>query len=122
MNDLQIIPLRNNLLIDFTYNDIKVKVINRLIELHLNQSKYKNDTEFLNLVCNLIEHLVKKSDKINKKQLVITIYCELFQTSEEEKEMISNNIEYLCNNKIIKKISYYKLFKTSFKEWFKKKV
>ena len=86
MNDLQIIPLRNNLLIDFTYNDIKVKVINRLIELNLNQSKYKNDAEFLNLVCNLIEHLVKKSDKINKEQLVITIYCEIFQTSEEEKE------------------------------------
>jgi hypothetical protein len=121
MVDLQIIELKNNLLVDYTYCDTKKKIVDRLVELKLNDIKYKNDNEFLNLVCNLIEHLIKKKDKISKKDLVLIIFQEMFNINEEEKVIISNNIEYLFNNKNIKKVSFYKLFKTSLNEWFRKK-
>jgi hypothetical protein len=121
MNNLDIIPLRNNLLIDFKYNDIKIKIISRLTELNLHQVQYRLDNEFLTLLCNLIEHLVIKKDKINKKELAIIIMSELFTLTEEEKKAVSNNIEFLFGNKMIKKVSYYKLFKTGIKEYFRKK-
>lgn len=122
MADLQIIPLKNNLLADHQRDTIKNKIIARLTELNLLQSKYKNDGEFLLLLANLIEHLVTKKDKIDKKQLLLTIMAETFGLTEEEKLVISNNIDFICGNQLIKKVSNYKLFKTGFSEWFFKKV
>ena len=93
-----------------------------LVQLNLNDAKYKFDTEFLNLVCNLIEYLVVgKKDKINKKELCLSIYRDLFGIANDDEMMITKNIEYLWANKNIKKVSYYKLFKTCFTEWTKKK-
>ena len=118
---LEIVELKNNILIDVKYNEVKKKVIDRIVELGLNNIKYKLDNELLNLVCNLIEHLVKKKDKISKKDLVMLIYQEIFSISTEEQLIIFNNIEYLFNNGNIRKVSTYKLFKTCFSEWTKKK-
>jgi hypothetical protein len=121
MVDLQIIPLRNNLLVDFKYNEVKSKIIARLNELNLNQNQYRLDNEFLTLLCNLIEHLVIKKDKLDKKALAISIMADVFGLTEEEKTAVSNNIEFLCGNKMIKKVSFYKLFKTGMREYFRKK-
>ena len=118
---LEIVELKNNILVDVKYNEVKKKVIDRIIDLGLNNIKYKLDNELLNLVCNIIEHLVKKKDKISKKDLVMLIYQEIFSISTEEQLIIFNNIEYLFNNGNIKKVSTYKLFKTCFSEWTKKK-
>ena len=119
---LSLVPLKNNILVDFKKNDIKSSIINRLRELNLDPNKYKLDVEYLTLVCNLIEHLVHKKDKIDKKKLVIDIFTELFGESltQEEINAIENNIEFIHQNKNIKKVSYYKLFKTGLSEWFKK--
>lgn len=121
MSELQIIPLRNNLLLDFKHNEVKSKIITRLQELNLIQPQYKLDTEFLKLVCNLVEYLVCKADKINKKDLVINILQGIFELSEEDKITLCSNIEFLCGNKMIKKVSMYKLWKTGIKEFFRKK-
>lgn len=121
MVDLQIIPLRNNLLVDFKYNEVKSKIIARVNELNLNQVQYRLDNEFLTLLCNLIEHLVIKKDKLDKKALAISIMVDVFGLTEEEKTAVSNNIEFLCGNKMIKKVSFYKLFKTGMREYFRKK-
>jgi hypothetical protein len=121
MSELQIIPLRNNLLVDYKYTEIKNKIISRLNELHLCDSKYKNDNQLLNLICELIEHLVMKKDKINKKELAIDIYLALFGLTDDEKKVLENNINFLWSNQMIKKVSLYKLFKTGIKEWFRKK-
>jgi hypothetical protein len=121
-SDLQIIPLRNNLLVDFKHNEVKTKIINRLNELGLAQPQYKTDNELLSLVCSLVEHLVVKQDKISKKDLVIDIMHIVFDLSIDEKKTLSNNIEFLWGNRMIKKVSFYKLFKTSISEWFRKKA
>ena len=122
MSSLAIVPLRNNLLADHKRDAIKTKIVARLTELNLLQTKYKNDGEFLLLLANLIEHLVMKPDKINKKQLLLDIMSDTFGLTEEEKTTISSNVDFLCTNRLIKKISNYKLFKTGFSEWFFKKV
>ena len=121
---LEIVSLKNNIKYDFTVNDIKNKIVNRVNELGLNNIKYKHDNEFLVLICNLIEFLVKKTDKINKSDLCYTIFCEIFdldRSNDDEKLMLKHNINFIYDNKSIKKISKWKLFKCSVSEYFKKK-
>ena len=120
--NLQIVPLTNNILVDFKKQDIKTKIIERIHELNLNLPLYKNDQEFLTLVCNLIEYLVKsKKDNINKIELVLLIYQQLFGITPDEQEVLKNNINILHLQKKIKKVSMWKLFKCGVSEFFFKK-
>ena len=119
---LELVSLKNNLLVDSNRADIKSKIINRLNSLQLNITNYKKDNEFLLLVCNLVEHLCNKKDKIGKQDFVVEIYNDLFQLTDNEKDLLRKSIDFLHVNKAIKKISWYRLFKTSFREWFKKKT
>jgi len=120
---LSIVPLKNNILNDFKKNEIKTSIINRLRELNLDPTKYKLDAEYLTLICNLVEHLVVKKDKIDKKKLVLDVFNDLFSCdiTQEEINTIENNIEFIFQNKNIKKVSFYKMFKTGLSEWFGKK-
>jgi Leucine-rich repeat (LRR) protein len=117
MADLQIIPLKNNLLLDWKKQDVKTKIISRVNELNINVSQYKTDNEFLTLICNLIEYLVTKKDNINKKELVLSVYNDLFGLTPEEQETLKNNIDIVHLQKKIKAVSYWKLFKCGFKEF-----
>jgi hypothetical protein len=121
MADLQIIPLKNNLLLDWKKQDVKTKIISRVNELNINVSQYKTDNEFLTLICNLIEYLVTKKDNINKKELVLSVYNDLFGLSSEEQETLKNNIDIVHLQKKIKAVSYWKLFKCGVKEFIFKK-
>jgi hypothetical protein len=118
---LNIVPIEKSILIEFKKQDIKTKIIERLQELKLNISLYKNDSDMLILITNLIEYLVLKKDSINKKELVILIYNELYGLTPEEIETLKNNIDIIHLQNKIKKPSYYKMFKAGFKEWFFKK-
>jgi hypothetical protein len=71
--------------------------------------KYKNDLELIKYVCNLTENLIqeKKSGTL-KKEIVITSLTKVFNLNENEKKMISDAVEFLINNKKIKKISIYR--------------
>lgn len=121
MTDLQIIPLKNNLLVDWKKQDIKTKIINRVNELNIVLTHYKNDADFLVLICNLIEYLVNKKDNINKKELVILIFNDLFGLSPEEQETLKNNVDIIHLQNKIKKVSMWKLFKCGVYELFRKK-
>ena len=121
MGDLQIIPLKNNLLLEWKKNDIKNKIISRVNELNMNLSNYRNDNEFIILICNLVEYLVCKKDNINKKELVLIVFNDLFGLNPEEQEVLKNNIDIIHLQHKIKKISYWKLFKCGVKEFFLKK-
>ena len=116
-----LVPLKNGLYTDFRADHVKKTIYARLQELNMVNEKYKLDNEFLTFLANLIELLVEKKDKIDKKQLALTIFREYFGASEEEADLIGRNLEYLHNNKVIKKVSWYKMFKAGVKEYFKKK-
>jgi hypothetical protein len=119
MAELSLIPLKNNLFQDYRESTVKRVVIERLRELDMMAQKYKLDAELLTFVVNLIEHLVVKKDKIDKKKLAISIMRDVFSATDDDIELISRNIEYLHANKGIKKVSYYRLFKTAMREWFR---
>ena len=122
MADLQIIPLKNNILVDWKKQDVKKKIISRINELNISTYQYKSDHEFLVLICNLVEYLVKKKDNIDKRELVLSVYIELFGLTPEEQETLKNNVDIIHLQKKIKKVSMWKLFKCGVNEWiFRKK-
>lgn len=119
----ELIKPQNNLLTDYKRSEIKKSIVERLKTMFSNVQQYKYDNEFLLLTCSLIEYFVKKKYNIDKKCLLIEIYNEVFlgTLTTEDMEQIKNNIQFLFNNNKIKKLSYYRLFLTSCKEWVKKK-
>jgi hypothetical protein len=117
----QLVPLKNGLFTDFRIDQVKKLICGRLHELNMVNAKYKLDNEFLTFLTNMIEILVDKKDKINKRDLALSIFKEHFGATDEEVELIGKNIDYLHNNKVIKKASWYKMFKCTVKEYFKKK-
>jgi hypothetical protein len=120
MSELIIQP-KNSLLRDKRFCEIKDIILKRLQEFP-NVTNYKFNNEFLSFSMTLIEHLVKKTDKISKKELLLEIFDVLFpELTLEEKQQISTNVEFLLDNKQIKKVSNYKLFKASCSEWITRK-
>ena len=121
--DLTNIPLKNNLLKDKTYNDVKNKIIEYVNTLG-DISKYRNCNQFLLLVINLIENSIVKSDKISKKELVIDIYKSIFGITDDasiDLMTLDNSIEFLISNNKVAKVGIGKLVVKGVSNWFYRK-
>jgi hypothetical protein len=119
---MDIIQPQNSLKTSIKFNDIKNIIVERISKFE-NLPQYKLDIEFLKLVANMIEFQVKKKYGIDKKDLLIKIYDQSFQNlTDEDKETIKKNIEFIFQNNHIKKVSYYKLFVCGLSEWIRKKI
>jgi hypothetical protein len=115
---LTLVPTQPKISSDIKRAEITKKIRDRITELNLNLPQYKNNNEFVLLVLNLIEHLVKKKYKIDKKVLAVEILSDLFQLNPQEIDSLQNNIEFLHSNKMIKKISWYYAFCCGVIEYF----
>lgn len=103
----EIVPLKNRLLKDKRVSEIYSTLVEWVQSLP-NYKQYKMDIELLKNICKKVENLVKKSDGINKRDLVVDIFAYVFELSDLEKSFIVNNIEFLLSNKDIKKIKSIK--------------
>lgn len=117
-------------------DNIKAQTITEEIKEKLkdiqNIQDYKNDINFLNLICNLIENSVfnrspilgrKKSRPTNKKEAVIDIVTKLFEDeSDEYKAQLDKQIEYLHHHKLIKKVSIGLVTAYYVYDWINRKV
>lgn len=97
------------------------KIVDRVQKLP-DYRQYKDDLETLLFICLLAEHLVvnKKGEKIDKKQLVIECCEKIF--GQVNKDLISKNVEFLFENKRIKKVSIVSLVCGTLSEWFSRKI
>ncbi len=117
---LNLVPTQAKLGSDIKRIQILKKINDRITELGLTQSQYKNNTEFILLVLNLIEHLVKKKHNISKKQLAVEIITNLFPFNGQEVDALENNIEFLHSNGMLKKVSWYYAFCCGVVEYFRR--
>ena len=59
------------------------------------------------LVCNIVENTINKSDKVNKKDVVIDIFKQINHiTCENDINLLGSLIEFLHSNDKIKKLNY----------------
>lgn len=121
------VQVKNSLKNKKAVDDIVNIIINK-IKADLNVDvNLKNSMELLHLVVTLIENLIdnkNKSDKkkVNKLNVLHDIYNKLFGSlTQQDLALINQNIEYLLDNKLIKRYSFLKRIYKNFKYWLEKK-
>ena len=91
-------------------------------------NEYKYDLEMITMMTILVEELVnnkgkKDNQKINKKQLLMEAYKQLFNgVNSQDLTTLDNHIEYLYNNGKIVKVSRWLAFRGSCIDWIKRKI
>jgi len=115
--DLNLLKPKNALKKSQLSNDLLVVLKARVAE-HPTTYQLKLCQEFLLYVCKIVEELVKKSDGINKKELVKDLFKQLFNLQPAELQVLDSAIEFLWSNGLISKIPAVKKAKS----WFAKKV
>ena len=113
-----IVPLKNSLAQRNTTNNIVEIVVERIQALP-NYAALRNDMELLLYCCSIVEHLGTKG--IDKKEIVLEAFNRIFCLDEQEQLCVKSSIEFLWNNKQIKKLSKSRLFLKSVIVWLKKK-
>lgn len=117
-SSLALVAVQPNLASDIKRQEIIKQIQDRITELNLRLPDYKNNTEFVLLVLNLIEHLVKKKHKIDKKKLAVHILSTLLNLTAQEISALETNIEFLHSNNMIKKVSRFWAFCCGVNEYF----
>ena len=97
---------QNSLRVDQKKTKIKNAIIEKVKSLGLsNLDNLKLDNELLSLVMNFIENSIKKKYKIDKKELLLDIYNELYPNlTQEEKMNLIKNHQFLYENDFLSKI------------------
>ena len=108
--NVDLINPKNNLLKAQKFSDILALLKQKIVEYPPNHV-LKQCSEFLLFTCKIVEEVVKKSDKVNKKEFVIDLFKALFSLNDIESKAIGSSIDFLWCNGLISKI------KTSKKLW-----
>lgn len=84
-------------------NDLLV-VLRQKVSEHPASYQLKLCQEFILYTCKLVEEIVKKSDGINKKELVKDVFKQLFSLQPADLQILDATIEFLWSNNLICKI------------------
>lgn len=80
-----------------------IEAISKRLSSLPNFLNLKNDLEVLTLCCNICEHLAnnknKKSNKYDKKKLVLQAFSKSYGAlTKDEEKVLEKNVEYLWSN------------------------
>lgn len=114
--DLSLLKPKHSLKKSQLSNDLLVVLRQKIAEYPATH-QLKSCQEFILFCCKLIENLVQKKDKIDKKELVKDVFKQLFNLQPPELLVLDATVEFLWANSLICKIP---LSKKSI-NWFKKK-
>lgn len=131
MEQVVYIQPKNSLMLEKNKIDIINKInvrVKALPQMEITPQALKMDMEVLLFVCQLAEHLVindkdDKKHKIDKKEIVMkAMEMSFVRLTNEEKAVIENNIEFLHNNKRIKRVGTVKMLSATICEWITRKI
>lgn len=93
-----------------------LEIANTLLSSVISDDAHENklDIAVCTIICSIIEFLFKnnKKYKINKLDVCLEIYGLLFgDLTEEDKKLISKNVNHIVDNNLIQKISRFDLIK-----------
>ena len=96
------IVLKNSLQSHSIYELLSQKIIEEIKKIP-NVLGLKMNSEMTALVCTLVENTVEKIHKVDKKKLVCQVLSIVFTLTAPELLQIGQQIEFLLDNKLIKK-------------------
>ena len=117
------ISLKHNLLQESLITKIKNIVKEKLGEVNL--AKFRMDPQLTLLVCELIINLGDElglTKEVDKNALSLEIVSSLYSLNAPEQTQIKQQIEFLSNNKHIKKVKLSKKVFANLYVWFLKKI
>ena len=117
------INLKHNLLQESLINKIKSIVKEKIGDINL--PKFRMDPQLTLLVCELIMNLGDElglTKDVNKNDLSLEILTSLYNLNSQEQQQIKQQIEFLSNNKQIKKVKLSKKIWASLCAWVLKKI
>ena len=118
---MEIIKFKNSLLKVCKISEITKAIVTQLKEKNLDLNGGRFDLELTTYICNIVENELVDSEKDKKVEIIVNIIGQLYVLSNEDKNIITAQIEYLVNNKKIKKIKTSKWIWRSTSNWFIKK-
>ena len=100
------ITIKNSLEKHTLYYNLLDDIIKKLSTEIKSIDKLRLDPELSLLICNLVENSIKagNKNKIDKKQLAIQILTQIFNLSDSEQVIISQQIDFLIANNKIEKV------------------
>jgi hypothetical protein len=117
LDDLYLGKINNSLKSHITYNTTVSNISSAITKLPNYQELKQGasvDAELVNVICNIVEQHVSnnKSQKIDKKKLVVDAITAVFPLKPDEITTLMNHIEYLFNNNCIKRFGIFqKIYK-----------
>jgi len=125
MINLSFVKPKNKLKIDKYNSELLNLICDKIKEID-NHPNLKWDNELLKFVCECIENGLhsdnENKQKTNKKQLCIDVYTKVFTLNEAEKVILTNSIQFLCDNKLIIKFSHLEKYSTIMFNYIKSKL
>jgi hypothetical protein len=99
------IKLKNTLKSHYHYESVLKIISEKLVKIPELKTNFRLDPQLTLIVCNLLEYMIKdnKKLKINKKNLATRILTDIFELTIEEVEQVGSQIEFLHDNKQIKR-------------------
>lgn len=91
-------------------DDVKAKIVSRIKECNLDKGDMKYEPRVVLYVATIIETIIAKEQKINKRDLLIDVWKEVYGLNKDDETQIKGIVDMLHLAKRIKKKSYYKLF------------
>lgn len=117
-----LIPLKNSLKSLSDLALLKQMVVSKIQSLP-NYETLKNDVELVLFACNILENAHKdlKATKLNKRQLIVSVFAEIFNLDDQEKLTVSNTVQFLFDHSKIKQVKKVLVVGNVIKNWFLKK-
>lgn len=126
MDLISLIKPKNTLLTKQLYSKTFKVLYEELIAFDA-KKELLTDLEFLSLACNLAEHIVDqqkkhfKNLKIDKLKLVVDVFTVIYDNiTEQDKETLKQNIQFIYDNEMIKKVSTVRVLKKGLTRWITK--
>jgi hypothetical protein len=118
---METITFKNSLKKSHVLGTVKCKLTEEIVKIG-NYPELKCNQELTLHCCRVIEYLIEKYAKIDKKQLILDVLNQIYSFDEAETQNIRNQIEFFFERNMIKlpKLSK-KLFSFGYK-WLSKKL
>ena len=101
------LQLKHSIKAHVKYHGILRGIADKLVSEIPDISGCRLSPELTNLVCTTVENIIVKGNvnQIDKKQLVIDVLDKTFNLTEDEKNQLNMQIDFLFDNGNIKKLS-----------------
>jgi hypothetical protein len=100
--NLSFVKTKNTLSAAAHKKSLKDSIIARIVEIDRHEA-LKFDNELLIFLCNCIENA--SDAKMDKKTLALDILHTVFELSQDDRAILGTSIDFLCNNKLVKKMN-----------------